>query len=256
MVKVYDVTYPAYTGPETRKMYIYLPEGYFSSPGKRYPVLYAFDGHNLFFDDHATYGKSWGLGDYLDRTGTELIVASVECNHSPDGGRLSEYGPFDFADLEDDKKLYKGRGEETFDYYINTLKPFVDGTFRTLPDREHTFIMGSSMGGIMSLYGVLKHNDIYSRAAVLSCSYWANWARLYLTAKTAKIGDDTVVYIDFGDSEFYGPNRLGRFREMNDILLSRGVKLTARLVPGGTHCEACWEKQLQFAIPAIVYGIE
>ena len=90
MVKVFEVSYPAYTGREPRNVYVYLPKDYEAGDTRRYPVLYMFDGHNAFFDDHATYGKSWGLGEYLDKTDSALIVVAVECNHSPENARLSE----------------------------------------------------------------------------------------------------------------------------------------------------------------------
>ena len=82
MVKVWNVTIPDFTGDEPRRAYLYLPESYEQEPKRRYPVLYMFDGHNVFFDDHATYGKSWGMKEYMDFTQTPLIIAAVECNHS------------------------------------------------------------------------------------------------------------------------------------------------------------------------------
>ena len=70
-------------GTAERRAYLYLPACYDAEPERRFPVLYMFDGHNVFFDSHATYGKSWGMAEYLDRTRTPLIVAAVECNPRP-----------------------------------------------------------------------------------------------------------------------------------------------------------------------------
>ena len=108
MVQKWNVTIPELTGEEARGVYVYLPEGYEWERERRYPVLYMFDGHNVFFDSDATYGKSWGLGDYLDALQTPLIVAAVECNHHPDNGRLSEYSPYTF--YEPDLGHVTGRG--------------------------------------------------------------------------------------------------------------------------------------------------
>ena len=66
MIQKWNVTIPELTGNEPRGVYLYLPVDYDSSPERHYPVLYMFDGHNVFFDSDATYGKSWGLGEYLD----------------------------------------------------------------------------------------------------------------------------------------------------------------------------------------------
>ena len=91
MVDKWNITIPELTGEEERLAYIYLPESYLTERRKRYPVLYMFDGHNVFFDEDATYGKSWGMKEYMDATETQMIIAAVECNHSPDHGRLKEY---------------------------------------------------------------------------------------------------------------------------------------------------------------------
>ena len=70
MVKKWSVSYPAVNGVEQRRAYVYLPTMYEADPERRYPVLYMFDGQNVFFDADATYGKSWGVADYLDYTDT------------------------------------------------------------------------------------------------------------------------------------------------------------------------------------------
>ena len=97
MIEKWDITIPVLTGDEVRSAYICLPETYTHDINRRFPVLYMFDGHNLFFDTHATYGKSWGLKEYMEYTHTPLIIVGIECNHSPDHGRLQEYSPYDFT---------------------------------------------------------------------------------------------------------------------------------------------------------------
>ncbi len=255
MVKKWSVTYPAYTGEEKRNVYIYLPIGYEYEDELSYPVLYMFDGHNAFFDSDATYGKSWGLGQYLDKTATPLIVVAVECNHSPDNARLSEYSPFDFDNPHYGK--YTGRGQETMEWFIRKLKPRVDREFRTLKDRDHTFIMGSSMGGLMSLYAVLKYNKVFSRAAALSPSIWVSLEKLQTLIRTVPLSPDTVIYMDYGSREmgFHAGNEKS-FSALGGEMLSRRIHLTQRIVPLGDHCEASWEKQLPFCIGTLMYGVE
>ena len=94
MIKKWNVTISRLTGKEPRKAYIYVPDEWEENPDARYPVLYMFDGHNVFFDEDATYGKSWGMAEFLEETHLPLIIAAVECNHHPDNGRLKEYAPF------------------------------------------------------------------------------------------------------------------------------------------------------------------
>lgn len=88
MIKKWSIRYPAVGGEEERRAYVYLPTMYEADPDRRYPVLYMFDGQNVFFDEDATYGKSWGVADYLDYTDTPLIVAAVDFYpRPPRGGR-------------------------------------------------------------------------------------------------------------------------------------------------------------------------
>ena len=100
MIETWNITIPELTADAERRAYVYLPEALAGDPDRRYPVLYMFDGHNIFFDTDATYGKSWGMKEYMDYTDTQMIIAAVECNHSPDHGRLKEYSPFTFSDPE------------------------------------------------------------------------------------------------------------------------------------------------------------
>ena len=144
MIKKWSIRYPAVGGEEERRAYVYLPTMYDADPGRRYPVLYMFDGQNVFFDEDATYGKSWGVADYLDYTDTPLIVAAVECNAGANNERLVEYSPYRF----DDKQYghFDGKGKDTLNWFVHEFKPFIDANYRTQPDRAHTFIGGSSMG--------------------------------------------------------------------------------------------------------------
>ena len=255
MIQTWNVTIPELTGTETRRAYLYLPDGYDWEPDRHYPVLYMFDGHNIFFDDHATYGKSWGLGEYLDESGTPLIVAAVESNRHPNTDRLSEYSPFSFRD--DRYGRVKGRGRTTMEWYVNVFKPEIDEKYPTLPDRDHTFIAGSSMGGLMSLYALLEYNNVFSRAAALSPSLWVAPDRLARLVRGAEVRSDTVLYMDYGSREL-GNHELmqGQFARIAGQLLNRGIKLTCRIVPGGDHCEASWEKQIPFFINTLMYELD
>lgn len=119
MIERFEITFPSQDGYEKRRAYIYLPKSYYQDEERRYPVLYMFDGHNVFFNSDSTYGKSWGMNKYMNRSRTQLIIAAVECNHSPDNGRLREYSPFSFKDPFFGE--ITGMGRETMDWFVNEI---------------------------------------------------------------------------------------------------------------------------------------
>jgi len=254
MIKKFKVTVPTPSGPEKRWAYVYLPAMYRRQSRRRFPVLYMFDGHNVFFDEDATYGKSWGMGEYLDFVEAPLIVAAVECNHSPEGGRLSEYSPFDIDEPAFGR--LPGLGRETMEWFTKVFKPHVDRRYRTLRDREHTFISGSSMGGLMSLYAAVEYNHVFSRAAALSPSVWVDHEKLIRMIRSAHLHPDTVVYMDYGAQELSNHRGMAKkLRLVADALFDRGVMINARVVPGGDHSEASWEKQLPFVVETLLYDL-
>ena len=251
MINNWKVVLPELTGSEERNAYIYLPESYNYSE-QRYPVLYMFDGHNIFFDTDATYGKSWGMKEYMDYTDTQMIIAAVECNHSPDHGRLKEYSPFTFSDPEFGK--IEGLGKKTMDWMVHTFKPEIDRSYRTLPDREHTFIAGSSMGGLMSLYALLEYNPWFSKAAALSPSIWVSPQKLEKLIKESILDARTTVYLDYGELEMANhPGIRREFTRISSMLMEKGVLTNSRIIPGGTHCEASWERQIPIFMKILEY---
>ena len=254
MIYIKKVTIPHLTGNAKRRAYIYVPDEAKTNFDIRYPVLYMFDGHNVFFDSHATYGKSWGMLEFLQQADIPLIVAAVECNHGHNNERLSEYSPFDF-DYHEVGKI-KGNGKKTMDWFCKVFKPFVDRSFPTLPDREYTFISGSSMGGLMTIYALCHYNHIFSRGAALSPAVSFSIKKVEQMIKAADIAPDSVLYMDYGQEEFAGhPQAMGHYNRVANALMKKGVLLNSRVVPGGNHSEASWEKQLPFIMETLFYGL-
>ncbi len=241
MIKVTKLNIPLIPTEKPRRLYVYTPRGYDRSE-ERYPVLYMFDGHNVFYDSHATYGRSWGMKQYLEKTGLPLIVVGIECN--PEGNRrLNEYSPFDFAGTGIGK--IEGLGKITMDWITGELKPMIDRQYRTLPDREHTMIAGSSMGGLMSLYAAVEYNAFFSRAAALSPSLWVSPKGLNNMIRESRLASPTMVYMDLGSAEVGKHTEAYRTMFNTAKLLSlRGAYAAARIVPGAEHNEAAWEKRI------------
>lgn len=231
-----------------RTLHICLPEGY-AQTDERYPVMYFFDGHNLFSDGDATYGKSWGLADFLSRWEKPMIIVGIECSHEGNM-RLVEYCPYHIrggflGEID-------GTGAATLDWMEKELKPLIDREYRTYGFREATGIGGSSMGGLMSLYGVIRHNGTFSKAACVSSTISPCMQQLEQEIDRCALDPDTRVYLSWGTRE------ASRGRLEDDMqsavarnnasiarhLAQRGVNTRVICQQGGRHCEEDWEKQV------------
>src|SRR5690606_842207 len=147
-----------------RDLLVYLPRSYAASD-QHYPVLYMHDGQNLF-DAYTSFAGEWQVDEtmqQLERDGIEWIVVGI-----PNAGedRLAEYSPFP------DPKHGSGRGDLYLDFVVDTVKARIDADFRTLPGRDHTGIMGSSLGGLISLYGFFSRPDVFGFAGAMSPAFW------------------------------------------------------------------------------------
>lgn len=152
-----------------RRIWIYLPQGY-SSSKMRYPVLYMQDGQNVF-DDSTSYSGEWGVDECLDSMKKKCIVVAIDNGLDK---RLNEYCPYDFSltGIAANNTSGKGEGKQYVDFLVKTLKPFIDKKFRTFRDKRNTFIAGSSMGGLISMYAVIKYPAVFGAAGVFSPAFW------------------------------------------------------------------------------------
>lgn len=249
MISKWEVTIPQLSPRTARVAYLYLPPMYEQEPDARFPVLYMFDGQNLFFDEEASFGKSWGLYDFLNDAAPRLIVAAVSCN-SVGNARLREYSPFTHE--SQDLGRISARGRTMMNWLVHDFKPHIDALARTLPDRGNTLIGGSSMGALMSLYAALHYNRFFSRAMCMSPSLWVDpekSRRMILSGRTAP---DTQIYMDYGSREL-GNHEANEeaLRDACGLLLQKRVDLTFRIVPGGTHEEASWQERFPLALACL-----
>lgn len=241
MYKQWEMTIPQLSGKEKRRIHLYLPKAYEEDPQARFPVMYMFDGQNVFLDQEASFGKSWGMYQYMNNAQTQLIIVGVECSKT---SRMAEYSPFTHDNGMNGERVY-ARGRTYMNWLTGVLKPMIDRKYRTLPDRENTIIAGSSMGGLMSLYAALNYNHVFSRAACLSASLWVHPGKVMHMIRSAQISPDTCIYLDYGTEEIANhPENPKVLFDACQALLYQGVNLAFRIVPGGSHCEASWEKQV------------
>ena len=234
-----------------RPLHIWLPDDYYTSQ-ERYPVMYFFDGHNLFFDTDATYGKSWGFWEFLHDWGKNIILVGIECGH--DGyERLSEYLPYS-ANKKSSFGKFTPMGQATMDWIVEEIKPMIDREYRTLPFRECTAIGGSSMGGLMALYAGVHYNRWFSKAACVSTAMGFCMGPLMTDLRHTDISPDSRFFLSWGTREAWGledPTREDRTSQtyiwnsrVADTLRRKQAQVRMLCQVEGHHCEADWEKQV------------
>ena len=236
-----------------RPLHIRVPD--FGEPP--FPVMYFFDGHNLFRDEDATYGKSWGLDAFCASWDKPIIIVGVECAHEGNL-RLSEYLPYGsrYGWLRNLEPL----GQRTMDGIIHELKPYIDSAFPTIPFRECTGIGGSSMGGLMAAYALVHCNQYISKAACLSPSIGSVSGMLWHEMNETPLSPDSRIYLSWGTNEGYGGVK-DPWAEDTSSWLYKTCRATANKILkaggaaklycqiGGRHCEADWEKQNSLYMP-------
>lgn len=241
---------------EQRNVEVYIPPNY--NPGKKYPVVYMHDGQNVFNAATAFSGNEWGV----DEAATELIqkgdlqsviiVASWNSNK-----RFEEYMPAKPAEkvaelFRKDTVKRRIQADNYLKFLVYELKPFIDKNYSTLPAREHTFIMGSSMGGLISAYAVCEYPEVFGGAACLS----THWPALngiflsYLKEHLPKAGKHRF-YFDFGTitlDSLYQP-----YQTVADSLLKKAGYsfgkdwLTTKFV-GEPHNEVAWRRRIHIPL--------
>ncbi|WP_224484579.1 alpha/beta hydrolase [Robertkochia aurantiaca] len=221
-----------------RSISVYLPSQYELNEKQRYPVLYLQDAQNLF-DDATSYAGEWKVDETIDSLDLQLIVVGI--SHG-EGKRIDELTPYPHPEYGG------GKADAYLDFLSREVKPYIDSHFRTLPDREHTWIGGSSLGGLLSFYTMFEQAPLFSAGIVFSPSFWFNDKIFELPQKTG-IPEDLLIYMASGteEEESTGINQ----SRMKGILLRSGMNpdhLRSEMITGAAHNEAFWSKEFPKAI--------
>jgi predicted alpha/beta superfamily hydrolase len=249
--------FPSRIMGNSRSVAVYLPPGYESS-GRRYPVLYMHDGQNLFDPSTAFGGVEWRMDETLERlirSGELPGVIVVGVYNTSD--RDSEYTPVP------DPEYGGGRGDLYGEFLVSELKPFVDASLRTLPDAEHTAVMGSSLGGLISLHLGLTRPDVFSKVAAISPSLWWSEREMLRRLKNNRFPKPKPrIWADMGTLEGGGPEEARQavedLKQLGRSLRSRGWSkgrdLAVLEVEGGRHNERDWGLRAA-AILKFLFGV-
>ncbi len=212
-----------------KKIWVYTPENY--SEEKSYPVIYMHDAQNLF-DAQTSYVGEWGVDEFLDSIKKpEVIVVGIEHGNEK---RIDELTPFP------NKKYGGGKGDAYLEFIRFTLKPHIDATYSTKPDLENTSIFGSSLGGLISFYAILKYPDIFGNAGIFSPSFWFS-DTIYEFTKNSNINPDARFYFMAGAKE--SEEMVPDINKMVDLLKQKGVsedQIKIVVNPNGEHNESSW----------------
>ena len=228
-----------------RDLLISLPGGY-STRKRQYPVIYMHDGQNLF-DPATSFSGSWNVDVAMAEVSLDGLNAIVVGIPNMGRERLAEYSPFEHP------QLGGGRGDLYLDFLVNTVKPLIDDRYLTAADREHTGIVGSSMGGLISLHAFFQHPAVFGFAGVLSPSLWLTEAETFAFIEQAPFAPGKL-YLDVGDLE--GARHVAKALRLRDLLEAKGYKLGEDLMwveeEIGGHHESAWARRFRDALPFLL----
>ncbi len=240
-------------------VYIYLPKNY-NSTDTKYPVLYMFDGHNLFDNALSYVGVSWGIPEAYETRDDlpELIIVGV--TPSFEGyNRIIEYSPLVNDNIQeilpDFKGKLVGKGVNTLEMITKELKPYIDKTYRTLKDAKNTGLAGSSMGGLLTTYASTSYTNYFSRFGCFSSAFMFAGKPIFKQVDDADFSNVQKLYMDVGTNEISRPNAREKhyINTNNEIykLVSDKLpkeKLRYVLEEGGEHSESDWSRRFPEAL--------
>lgn len=245
-----------------RHVHVWVPDSYEQRVEARYTVLYMHDGQNLFDPTTATAGETWDVAETLEKLiqGDEvrptLIVGIF--NHL---NRFEEYWPerpLTHPNAHHLKQKFKEnlnvpvRSDNYLRFLVKELKPFIDQTYRTKPEREETFIMGSSMGGLISLYAICEYPEVFAGAGCLS-THWPAVEGIilpYLAQQMPNPGQHKI-YFDYGTETLdalYEPLQ----QPVDALLAQKGfqqdIDWMTRRFEGAEHNEPAWRARVHIPL--------
>lgn len=251
---VETITVPGFL--DDRRVWVYLPPGYGEQPDRHYPVLYMFDGQNVFNTATSFVGE-WQVDESLERLIAAGEVAPLIVVAVDNGGdrRTEEYTPWG-----DRYHFYAGGGQDHLQSWVEVLLPYINSQYRTHPDPEHTGLAGSSLGGLMSLYGGFTYPETFGKVGAFSPTTHLSKGRLfeYCAEQPRQPGQ---IYMDMGSREegnFTDKNKDGTddyieaVRRMSDVLSGRGFvggwDLLVVEDEGAHHNEQAWSRRFPAAV--------
>lgn len=267
-------TYPDFKSKyvDSRNVEIWLPPSYETSPEKKYPVLYMHDGQVLFQKGRGLSGEEWEVDEMMTKLIKEgKIQEAIVVGIWNTPKRFREYQPNKpFENLASENKRlresldaeYNGRplADDYLKFIVEELKPFIDSNFRTLKNKKNTFMMGSSMGGLITIYAETQYPKVFGAVACLSTHFPVSLKEnnpeipsliiSYLKSNLPQ-GKSNRIYFDYGTETldaWYEPYQ----KRMDEVMKSKGYiqgkYWETRKFEGAEHSETAWRKRLDIPL--------
>lgn len=256
---------------QSRRIDIWLPDNY--DPRSEYAVLYMHDGQNLFNPAVGFHGMIWAVDQALqpliDKGEVRPTIVVGIWNTSQ---RYQEYLPTPAFNLLPEEYREMMRDEHSnpglqplsdnyLKFIVEELKPFVDGMFPTLTDPANTFIMGSSMGGLISSYALALYPDVFGGAGCVSTHWplslhvndeaysqpYINW----LASRLPKPEEGHRLYFDFGTETidaFYEPHQMMMDEKLRELGWQEGENWITFKDEGAPHSETAWRNRVHLPL--------
>ena len=243
--------YPSFVSqklPSTRGVWVYLPPTYVENTEARLGVLYMHDGANLFDPALAFGGNEWKVDETMDAGSEdgsirETIVVGIEST----AARISELTP------TADPQNGGGHADDYLAMVVDEIKPLIDKDLRTVPGREQTAIMGSSLGGLVSAYAGVRRADVFGLVGEMSPSTWWDGTVILgeVSSTPMRPAKPLRVYVDSGDSGASNDDVVNT-TELAARYRKAGYKDTKDLLhvvqAGAQHNEIYWAQRLPAAL--------
>ena len=245
-----------YTGEE-RRVRVLLPKNYETDTDRSYPVVYFHDGQNVFYSKESYSGHSWKVIPTIKRNPdiSRMIVVAID----NDGmGRMNEYSAWKFQESNIPGQQFGGKGVEYAEFVMEVVKPFIDTTYRTKSDRQHTAVIGSSLGGNITQFIGLDYQDQIGCLGVFSSANWLHQEAFDRYIERKELLPDQRVFIYVGTEEADDTDKTlmagnikqayidSSLRYYHD-LIAGGVELrniALRVQSGALHNEEAWAENL------------
>lgn len=254
-MKTHELKVP-YTG-KLRRVRVLLPKNYETDTDRRYPVVYFHDGQNVFYSKEAYVGHSWKVIPAIKRNPdiSRMIVVAID----NDGlQRMNEYSAWKYIESNIPGMQFGGKGVEYGEFVMDVVKPFIDQEYRTLSDREHTAMIGSSLGGNITQFLGLEYQDQIGCLGVFSSANWLHQESFDRYIERKKLYADQRIYIYVGTEEADDTDKTlmagnikqayidSSLRYYHDVI-QQGVALeniAIRIQSGAIHHEEAWAGHL------------